>query len=61
MEPRAVERFSETMGEEQAEPQTLSPYALDRTTGFYVKVRNVEGLLGPNPTLVSPAANSFAR
>jgi hypothetical protein len=45
MEPRALERFSETMGEEQAEPQTLSPYALDRMTGFYVKVKNVEGLL----------------
>jgi hypothetical protein len=45
MEPRALERFSETMGEEQVEPQTLSPYALDRATGFYVKVRNVEGLL----------------
>jgi hypothetical protein len=46
MEPRAVERFSETMAEEVEErAQTLSPYALDRTTGFYVQVRNVEGLL----------------
>jgi hypothetical protein len=46
MEPRAVERFSETMAEEVEErAQTLSPYALDRATGFYVKVRNVEGLL----------------
>jgi hypothetical protein len=36
MEPRAVERFSETMAEEVEErAQTLSPYALDRTTGFY--------------------------
>jgi hypothetical protein len=45
MEPRAVEPFTDAMSEEQVEPQTLSPYALDRTTGFYVKVRNVEGLL----------------
>jgi hypothetical protein len=46
MEPRAVERFSETMAEDVEErAQTLSPYALDRTTGFYVKVRNVDGLL----------------
>jgi hypothetical protein len=45
MEPRAVERFTDAMSEDQVEPQTLSPYALDRTTGFYVKVRNVEGLL----------------
>jgi hypothetical protein len=44
MEPRSVERFTDAMaGEERA--QTLSPYALDWTTGFYVKVRNVEGLL----------------
>jgi hypothetical protein len=36
MEPRAVERFSETMAEDVEErAQTLSPYALDRTTGFY--------------------------
>ena len=41
MEPRAAERFTDAMSEEQVEPQTLSPYALDRTTGFYVKVRNV--------------------
>jgi hypothetical protein len=40
-----VERFNDAMSEEQAEPQTLSPYALDRTTGFYVKVCNVDGLL----------------
>ena len=45
MEPRAVERFTDAMSEDQVEPQTLSPYALDRTTGFYVKVRNVEGML----------------
>jgi hypothetical protein len=45
MEPRALERFSETMAEGDPEPQTLSPYALDRSTGFYVKVRNVDGLL----------------
>ena len=45
MEPRAVERFSETMADEEPEPQMLFPYALDRTRGFYVKVRNVEGLL----------------
>jgi hypothetical protein len=44
MEPRSAERFTDAMaGEELA--QTLTPYALDRTTGFYVKVRNVEGLL----------------
>ena len=40
-----MEPFTDAMGEEQVESQTLSPYALDRTTGFYVKVRNVEGLL----------------
>jgi hypothetical protein len=45
MEPRALERFADTMADEEPEPQTLTPYALDRTTGFYVKVRNVEGLL----------------
>jgi hypothetical protein len=46
MEPRAVERFPETMAEEVEErAQMLSSYALDRTTGFYVKVRNVEGIL----------------
>ena len=46
MEPRAVERFSKTMADEVEErAQTLSPYTLDRTTGFYVKVRNVERLL----------------
>ncbi len=46
MEPRAMERFSETMAEEVEErAQTLSPYALDRATGFHVKARNVEGLL----------------
>ena len=46
MEPRAVERFTDAMAEEVEErAQTLSPYALDRTTGFYVKVRNVDGLL----------------
>ncbi len=45
MEPRAVERFTDAMSEEQHETQTLTPYALDRMTGFYVKVRNVEGLL----------------
>lgn len=40
-----VGRFSETMAEEvEEQAQTLSPYALDRATGFYVKVRNVEGL-----------------
>jgi hypothetical protein len=45
MEPRAVGRFSETMAEEvEEQAQTLSPYALDRATGFHVKVRNVEGL-----------------
>jgi hypothetical protein len=44
MEPRALERFADTMAEEE-QPQTLTPYALDRATGFYVKVRNVEGLL----------------
>jgi hypothetical protein len=41
----SLERFAEVMSDEEPEPQTLSPYALDRTTGFYVKVRNVEGLL----------------
>ena len=46
MEPRAVERFTDAMsGEVEGHVQTLSPYALDRTTGFYVKVRNVEGVL----------------
>jgi hypothetical protein len=45
MEPRAVERFSETMADEEPEPQILNPYALDRKTGFYVKVKNAEGLL----------------
>jgi hypothetical protein len=38
MEPRAVERFSETMADEEHEPQTFTPYALDRTTGFYVHI-----------------------
>jgi hypothetical protein len=37
----SLERFAEVMSDEEPEPQTLSPYALDRTTGFYVKVRNV--------------------
>ena len=37
-------RFTDAMSEEQVR-QTLTPYALDRATGFYVKVRNVEGLL----------------
>jgi hypothetical protein len=40
MEPRAVERFTDAMAEGER-AQTLNPYALDRTTGFYVKVRNV--------------------
>jgi hypothetical protein len=44
MEPRAVERFTDAMAEGER-AQTLNPYALDRTTGFYVKVRNVDGLL----------------
>ena len=45
MGPRAVKRFSATTAEEVEErAQTLSPYALDRATGFGVKVRNVEGL-----------------
>jgi hypothetical protein len=44
MEPRAVERFTDAMAEEEQQ-QTFTPYALDRATGFYVKVRNVEGLL----------------
>ena len=41
MEPRGMERFTDAMNDEEPEPQTLSPYALDRTTGFYVKVRDV--------------------
>lgn len=41
----SLERFAQVMSPEEPEPQTLSPYALDRTAGFYVKVRNVEGLL----------------
>jgi hypothetical protein len=46
MEPRVVECFTDAMaGEVEEQVQTLSPYALDRTAGFYVKVRNVEGLL----------------
>jgi hypothetical protein len=46
MGPRALEQFSETMaGEVEEQVQTLSPYALDRAAAFYVKVKNVEGLL----------------
>lgn len=45
MEPRAVGGFSETTAEEvEEQAQTLRPYALDRATGFSVKIRNVEGL-----------------
>jgi hypothetical protein len=36
-----VEPFTDAMGEEQVESQTLSSYALDRTTGFYVVVEFV--------------------
>jgi hypothetical protein len=41
----SLKRFAEVMSDEEPNPQVLTPYALDRTTGFYVKVRNVEGLL----------------
>jgi hypothetical protein len=41
----SLERFAEVMSDEEPNPQVLTPYALDRTTGFYVKVQNVEGLL----------------
>jgi hypothetical protein len=40
-----VERFTHAMSEDQHETQTLTPYALDQMTGFYVQVKNVEGLL----------------
>jgi hypothetical protein len=40
MEPRAVEHFTDAMaGEVEERAQTLSPYALDRTAGFYVRER----------------------
>jgi hypothetical protein len=45
MEPRAIERFTDAMSEEQVEPQMLSPYTLERTAGCYVKVAHVEGPL----------------
>jgi hypothetical protein len=35
MEPRGLERFSETMADEEPEPQMLIPYVLERKTGFY--------------------------
>jgi hypothetical protein len=41
----SLERFAEVMSDEEPEPQMLTPYALDRKTGFYVKVKNTEGLL----------------
>jgi hypothetical protein len=44
-EMESIERFAEVMSDEESTPQTLTPYDLDRTTGFYVKVHNVEGLL----------------
>ena len=53
MEPRAVERFTDAMNDEEPEPQTLTPYALDRTTGFYVQPSPRHPLLwcGVNSTL----------
>jgi hypothetical protein len=45
MEPRRLERFSETRADEEPEPQMLTPYALERKAGCYVMVKNVEGLL----------------
>jgi hypothetical protein len=33
------------MSDDDPEPQMLVPYALERKTGFYVKVKNAEGLL----------------
>lgn len=45
-EPRVFERFADTMaGEAEEQVHTLSHYALNRATGFYVKVRNVEKLM----------------
>jgi hypothetical protein len=59
MAPRAVERCSDTMAEEVEErAQTLSLYALDRATGFDVKVRNVEGLLRMLVFQSQPGENS---
>jgi hypothetical protein len=45
MEPRTLERFSETMPDEELEPQLLTPYTLERKAGCYVMLKNVEGLL----------------
>jgi hypothetical protein len=46
MEPRGWERFADTMaGEAEEQVYMLTSYALDRRTGYYVKVKNAEGLL----------------
>jgi hypothetical protein len=45
MEPRAVERFTDTMADEAPEPRMLTPYTLEWKVGCYVMVKNVEGLL----------------
>jgi hypothetical protein len=45
MEPRTFDRFSETMADEEPEPQMLAPYTLERKAGCYVMLKNVEGLL----------------
>jgi hypothetical protein len=45
MEPRTLERFSETMADEELEPPMLTPYRLERKAGCYVRLKNVEGLL----------------
>jgi hypothetical protein len=45
MEPRTLERFSETMADEELEPQMLKPYTLERKAGCYIMPKDVEGLL----------------
>jgi hypothetical protein len=45
MEPQTLARFSETMADEELEPQMLMLYTLERKARCYVMLKNVEGLL----------------